>query len=68
MEAEVSRADFFGRAVHPRRLKSEPLTIEAVALPREGQPAAFPGGQRRATSRSTSPSIAPPSRSATPSR
>jgi hypothetical protein len=44
MEAQVSRADFFGRAVHPRRLKSEPLTIEAVALPREGQPAGFPAG------------------------
>jgi hypothetical protein len=44
MEAQVSRADFFGRAVNPRRLKSEPLTIEAVALPREGQPADFPAG------------------------
>jgi hypothetical protein len=44
MEAEVSRADFFGRAIHPRRLKSEPLAIEAVALPHEGQPAGFPSG------------------------
>ena len=42
MEAQVSRADFFGRAVNARRLKSEPLTIEAVALPRDGQPAGFP--------------------------
>jgi hypothetical protein len=44
MEAQVARADFFGRAVHPRRLKSEPLTIEAVALPHDGQPAGFPAG------------------------
>jgi hypothetical protein len=44
MEAQVSRADFFGRAVNPRRLKSEPVTIEATALPREGQPAEFPAG------------------------
>ena len=44
MEAQVSRADFFGRAVNPKRLKSDPLTIEAVALPREGQPADFPAG------------------------
>ncbi len=49
MEAQVSRADFFGRAVHPRRLKSEPLTIEAVALPRreaqsDAQPVGFPAG------------------------
>src|SRR4029079_19190381 len=29
---------------HPRRLKSEPLTIEAVALPREGQPSGFATG------------------------
>src|SRR4030095_6320189 len=31
-------------AVHPRRLKSDPLVIEAVALPppKEGQPAGFP--------------------------
>jgi len=49
MEAQVSRADFFGRAVQPRRLKSEPLTIEAVALPRreaqsDAQPGGFPSG------------------------
>ncbi|HXU03328.1 MAG TPA: BatD family protein [Polyangia bacterium] len=41
MEAEVARADFFGRPIRQRRLKSEPLAIEAVALPREGQPAHF---------------------------
>ena len=44
MEAEVSQADFFGRAVRARRLKSDPLTVEAVALPRDGQPAGFDGG------------------------
>jgi hypothetical protein len=44
MEAEVSQVDFFGRPVHPRRLKAEPLTIEAVPLPREGQPAGFDPG------------------------
>jgi len=41
MEAEVSRADFFGRPVRARRLKSDPLPIEAVALPHEGQPQNF---------------------------
>jgi hypothetical protein len=44
MEAEVSRADFFGRPIHPRRLKSEPVVIEAIPLPKEGQPANFPAG------------------------
>ena len=44
LESEVSRANFFGQALNPRRLKSEALTIEAVALPHEGQPANFPAG------------------------
>jgi hypothetical protein len=44
MEAEVSQADFFGRPVRSRRLKSDPLTVEAIALPREGQPAGFDAG------------------------
>jgi hypothetical protein len=44
MEAEVSRADFFGRAIRPRRLKSEPLAVEAVALPSEGRPSGFATG------------------------
>jgi hypothetical protein len=46
MEAEIANADFFGRPIHPRRLKSEPLAIEAVALPppKDGQPAGFPAG------------------------
>ena len=44
MEAEVSQADFFGRPVRARRLKADPLTIEAVPLPREGQPPGFEPG------------------------
>jgi hypothetical protein len=44
MEAEVSQSDFFGRAIRARRLKSDPLTIEALALPRDGQPAGFDAG------------------------
>jgi len=44
MEAEVSQSNFFGQAFRPRHLKSEALTIEAVALPREGQPAQFAPG------------------------
>jgi hypothetical protein len=38
MEAEVSQVDFFGRPVRARRLKADPLVIEAVPLPREGPP------------------------------
>ena len=68
MEAQVSRADFFGRAVHPRRLKSEPLTIEAVALPRDGLSRPVSRRATSGSSRSTSASTAPPWRSATPSR
>ena len=38
-------ADFFGRPIHPRRLKSEPLAIEAVALPtRRASRPGFPAG------------------------
>jgi hypothetical protein len=40
-EVDSSRVDFFGRPVRSQRLKSEPLTIEALPLPREGQPAGF---------------------------
>src|SRR4029079_17784990 len=42
MEAAVSRADLFARPIPPRQLKSEPVVIEAVPLPKEGQPANFP--------------------------
>jgi hypothetical protein len=41
MEAQVSQVDFFGRPVRARRLKSDPLAIDAVALPAEGQPPKF---------------------------
>jgi hypothetical protein len=41
MEGEEAEVDFFGMAVRRRRLKSEPVTIEAVPLPTEGQPAGF---------------------------
>ncbi|HXJ21603.1 MAG TPA: BatD family protein [Polyangia bacterium] len=41
MEAEVSQVDLFGSAVRARRLKTDPLVIEAMPLPHAGQPAAF---------------------------
>jgi hypothetical protein len=49
MEAQVSQSNFFGRAINARRLKSEPLAIEAVAVPLKdeqgrAQPARFPEG------------------------
>src|SRR4029077_17219483 len=44
MEAEVAQVDFFGRPVRARRLKSDPVIIEALALPREGRPAKFAAG------------------------
>jgi len=43
MEADTAmRFDFFGRALDFTHLKSEPLTVEAIPLPREGQPPHFP--------------------------
>ena len=42
MEAQVSQVDFFGRPVRARRLKSDPIAVEALALPSEGQPPRFP--------------------------
>ncbi len=41
MEAEVSQVDFFGTPVRARRLKTDPLIIEAMPLPRAGEPAGF---------------------------
>lgn len=41
MEAEVSQVDFFGTPVRARRLKTDPLIIEALPLPRAGEPAGF---------------------------
>jgi len=42
MEADVAHVDFFGRPIRLRHLKSDALTIEAMPLPREGQPPHFP--------------------------
>jgi BatD DUF11 like domain len=44
MEAEVAQVDFFGTAVRAQRLKAEPVVIEAIPLPREGQPPGFDVG------------------------
>jgi hypothetical protein len=44
LEAEVAQVDFFGTALRTQRIKAEPLTIEVVPLPREGQPAGFDPG------------------------
>jgi len=41
MEAEVAQVDFFGSPVRARRLKTEPLVIEALPLPKAGEPAGF---------------------------
>jgi hypothetical protein len=41
LEAEVAQVDFFGMAVRAQKLNSEALTIEALPLPREGQPPGF---------------------------
>jgi hypothetical protein len=44
LEMQVSQVDFFGGALRTQRLKAQPLVIEALPLPREGQPATFPPG------------------------
>ncbi|HVU50124.1 MAG TPA: BatD family protein [Polyangia bacterium] len=41
LELEVAQVDFFGMAVRSQKLKSEGLAIEAMPLPREGQPPGF---------------------------
>jgi hypothetical protein len=41
LEAQVAQVDFFGSALRQQRLKAEPLTIEVLPLPAEGQPAGF---------------------------
>jgi hypothetical protein len=41
MEAEVSQVDFFGTPVRAHRLKTDPLVIEALPLPRAGEPPGF---------------------------
>ena len=44
MEVDAAQVDFFGMAVRKQHLKSEPLAIEALPLPREGQPTGFDAG------------------------
>jgi hypothetical protein len=44
VEAEVAQVDFFGTALRTQRIKADPVTIEALPLPREGQPAGFDAG------------------------
>jgi hypothetical protein len=44
MEADVAQVDFFGSAVRSQHLKADPVVIEAMPLPREGQPAGFDAG------------------------
>jgi len=44
MEAQVAQVDFFGTPVRARRIKTEPVVIDAEPLPREGEPAHFETG------------------------
>jgi hypothetical protein len=41
MEADVAQVGFFGSALRTQHLKADAVTIEALPLPREGQPAGF---------------------------
>jgi hypothetical protein len=41
LEAETAQVDFFGSAMRSQRLKAEPTVIEALPLPKAGQPAGF---------------------------
>jgi hypothetical protein len=41
MELEVAQVDFFGMAMRTQKVKSETVAVEALPLPREGQPAGF---------------------------
>ncbi|HEX3694469.1 MAG TPA: BatD family protein [Polyangia bacterium] len=41
MESEISQVDFFGSTLRRQRLKTDPVIIEAVPLPKAGQPADF---------------------------
>ncbi len=41
MELEIAQMDFFGSKVRRQRLKTEPIEIEALPLPKDGQPAGF---------------------------
>ncbi len=41
MESEIAQVDFFGSKVRRQHLKTEPVEIEALPLPKDGQPAGF---------------------------
>ena len=41
MEARISRSDFFGNSVRGQQVRSAPLDIEVLPLPKAGQPAGF---------------------------
>ena len=41
MEADIAQVDFFGSILRRQHLKTEPLAIEAMPLPRAGQPPDF---------------------------
>ncbi len=41
MESEIAQVDFFGSKVRRQHLKAEPVEIEALPLPKAGQPAGF---------------------------
>jgi hypothetical protein len=41
MEAEVAQVGFFGSALRTQKLKADPVAIEVLPLPRDGQPAGF---------------------------
>ena len=41
MESEIAQVDFFGSAVRRQRLKADAVAIEAIPLPKAGQPDGF---------------------------
>jgi hypothetical protein len=41
MESEIAQVDFFGSKVRRQRLKADPIVIEALPLPKAGQPNGF---------------------------
>ena len=41
IESEIAQVDFFGMSVRRQRLKAEPVVIDALPLPKAGQPSGF---------------------------
>ena len=41
IESEIAQVDFFGSLTRRQRIKADPLVIEALPLPKEGQPPGF---------------------------